>query len=83
VYAAHPSAPGVLAALSKAEWEIKFGTSEAARGWEELCVQAKAKTREAYELMRSNPRPPQDDSHYKLRDASKSRLYGCSIAPQR
>jgi len=51
----------------KDEWEVKFGINEAARGWEELCVRAKAKTREAYELMRSNPRPPQDDSHYQLR----------------
>jgi hypothetical protein len=49
------------------EWEVRFGTTEAATGWDGLCVCAKAKTREAYELMRSNPRPPQDESHYRLR----------------
>ena len=51
----------------KDKWEVKFGSNEAAKGWEELCVWAKAKTREACELMRSKPRPPQDDSHYQLR----------------
>lgn len=51
----------------KGEWEVKFGTGEAAKGWEELCNQAKSKTRDAFELMRSNPRPPRDESHYQLR----------------
>ncbi len=49
------------------EWEVRFGTSEAAKGWEELCAQARASTRAAFELMRSNPRPPQDATHYRLR----------------
>jgi hypothetical protein len=61
----------------KGEWEVKFGTSEAAKGWEDLCIQAKAKTREAYELMGSNPRPPQDESHYQLRGgAIAARSFG-------
>lgn len=34
------------------EWEVRFGTSEAAKGWDELCNRAGEKTRSAYELMR-------------------------------
>jgi hypothetical protein len=49
------------------EWAVRFGTSEAADGWETLCTHAPAKTREAYDLMRSNPRPPKDDAHYQLK----------------
>jgi hypothetical protein len=58
------------------EWEVRFGTSEAAKGWEEICAQAPANTRAAFELMRSNPRPPQDASHYQLRGALAIRNFG-------
>jgi len=59
-----------------AEWEVRFGSSDAAKGWDELCVQAKAKTREAFDLMRSNPRPPQDSSHYRLKGDLETRSCG-------
>ena len=49
------------------EWEVRFGTTEAATGWDGLCAYAKATVRQAYELMRSNPRPPHDASHYRLK----------------
>lgn len=55
------------------EWDIRFGTTEAAKGWSGLCSHAGEKTREAYELMRVNPRPPQDDSHYQLRGSLATR----------
>lgn len=58
------------------EWDVKFGDNEAAKGWLDLCAQAKAKTREAYELMRSNPRPPQDETHYRLRGGLGTRTLG-------
>lgn len=51
----------------KDEWEVKFGSSQAAKGWDDLCVHAVEKTRAAFEMMRSNPRPPQDEDHYRLR----------------
>lgn len=57
------------------EWEVRFGTAEAARGWDELCVQAAEKTRAAFELMRTNPRPPQDNSHYQLRGSLATREF--------
>lgn len=60
----------------KGEWEVKFGTSDSAKGWDELCVQAKVNTREAFELMRSSPRPPQDGSHYRLKGDLGIRSYG-------
>jgi hypothetical protein len=44
----------------KGEWEVRFGTSEAAKGWDELCTHTAGKTREAFDLLRVNPRPPQD-----------------------
>ena len=49
------------------EWEVRFGDNQAAKGWEGLCTRAAEKTREAFEMMRSNPRPPQEDDHYRLR----------------
>jgi hypothetical protein len=57
----------------KGEWDVRFGTSEAAKGWEELCGYAASGTREAFELMRVSPRPPQDGSHYRLRGSLASR----------
>ncbi|MEV3919548.1 hypothetical protein [Actinomadura coerulea] len=38
------------------EWDLRFGTSEAARGWEELCRLALANTRRCFEMLRSEPR---------------------------
>jgi hypothetical protein len=55
------------------EWDVRFGTNEAAKGWEELCRQAAANTRSAYELMRSNPRPAEDGRHTRLRGALATR----------
>jgi hypothetical protein len=49
------------------EWYVRFGTSEAAKGWTDLCAQLTAVTREAFDQMRANPRPPQDSTHYQLR----------------
>jgi hypothetical protein len=56
------------------EWNVRFGTSEAADGWETLCTHAAAKTREAYDLMRSNPRPPKDGTHYQLKGSLAMRF---------
>lgn len=37
------------------EWDVRFGTSEAVRGWEELCRLALANTRRCLELLRVDP----------------------------
>src|SRR5687767_5472555 len=38
-------------------WDVIFGTSEAAKGWEDLCTQAAGNTRAAWEILSSSPRP--------------------------
>ena len=58
------------------EWEVRFGASEAAKGWEALCAHATTNTRGAFELMRSNPRPPEDATHYRLRGELSTRTFG-------
>jgi hypothetical protein len=39
------------------EWDVIFGTNEAAKGWDELCVQAAANTRRAWHQMCTSPAP--------------------------
>lgn len=58
------------------EWEVRFGTNEAAKGWDDLCAQVPENTRAAFEMMRSNPRPPADGTHYQLRDDLATREFG-------
>lgn len=51
-----------------AEYTLKFATSEAVKGWEELCRQAPANTRAAYDTIRATPCPaPPTDRHHRLR----------------
>lgn len=38
------------------EWDVRFGTAEAVRGWEELCRHALANTRRCFETLRNDPR---------------------------
>jgi hypothetical protein len=38
------------------QWDVRFGTSDAAVGWEELCRHALANTRRCLEILRSAPR---------------------------
>ena len=40
------------------EWQIRFHTNEAIKGWEELCRQAPGNTLAAWMTMRRNPAPP-------------------------
>ncbi|MGH3300350.1 MAG: hypothetical protein ACRDOK_01500 [Streptosporangiaceae bacterium] len=58
------------------EWDIRYGTSDAARGWEDLCRQAPGNTRDAWQVMRANPRPPQDGRHQQLRYDLATRKFG-------
>lgn len=63
---APPPAPG--------EWEIRFYTSDAVKGWDVLCQQAAGNTSKAWHLIRSNPRPPVDDRHFQLSGALATKL---------
>lgn len=38
------------------QWDVRFGTSDAVRGWEELCRLALANTQRCFEMLRSEPR---------------------------
>lgn len=50
------------------QWEIRFGTSDAVRGWEELCRLALANTRRCFETLRANPRSHTNpDRQHRLR----------------
>lgn len=46
---------------------------ERAKGWPELCTFAGENARAAFDLMRSQPRPPEDAMHYRLRGALGTR----------
>ncbi len=38
------------------QWDVRFGTKEAATGWEELCRYALANTRRCLEVLQAEPR---------------------------
>lgn len=57
---APPAGPG--------HWEVVFGTNDAAKGWEDLCSQAAANTRTAWQTMCTDPQPAaQTPRHHRLR----------------
>jgi hypothetical protein len=64
------------------EWDLRFGTTEAAKGWQELCGLTSNSTRDAFELMRSQPRPPQDATRYQLRGDLSTRRFGGRVLEQ-
>lgn len=39
------------------EWDVRFDTSEAVKGWDALCQQAPGNTRWAWDVMRADPCP--------------------------
>ena len=40
----------------KGAWELRFATSDAATGWEELCAQAPGPARDCFEALERDPR---------------------------
>jgi mRNA-degrading endonuclease RelE of RelBE toxin-antitoxin system len=56
---APPAAPGA--------WELRFASNEAVKGWDALCQHAPGNTYSAWQDMRTNPRPPVDSRHARLR----------------
>jgi hypothetical protein len=52
----------------RGEWELRFGESEAAAGWEELCRQAPGPLREAWDVLSGDPRDRTNpDRRHRLR----------------
>lgn len=41
---------------ARGDWELRFATSEAASGWEDLCEQAPGPTRDCYDALSRDPR---------------------------
>jgi hypothetical protein len=57
---APPAAPG--------QWELRFASSEAGKGWDELCQQAPGNTLKAWEAIRADPRPfPPTERQHRLK----------------
>jgi hypothetical protein len=50
------------------QWEVRFGNTTAAKGWESPCQQAPGNTCDAWQQMRSNPAPrPPTPRHHQLK----------------
>jgi hypothetical protein len=50
------------------EFDLRFATAEAAKGWEDLCRQAPGNTRGAFDTIRANPVPlPANERHHRLK----------------
>jgi hypothetical protein len=50
------------------QWDVRFGASDAATGWDELCRHALANTRRCLEILRSDPRSGADhERQHRLR----------------
>ena len=60
------------------QWDVRFGTSDAAVGWEELCRHALSNTRRCLEILRSDRRSGADhDREHRLRgDLARHRRNG-------
>ncbi|HEY6278959.1 MAG TPA: hypothetical protein VIX86_21825 [Streptosporangiaceae bacterium] len=53
---------------------MRFATNDAGKGWDALCQQAPGNTHSAWLQMRTNPRPPADSRHTRLRGEFSTRL---------
>lgn len=50
------------------EYDLRFASNDAAKGWTDLCAQAAGNTRTAYEALRANPCPkPSTERHHRLK----------------
>lgn len=63
------------------EWDVRFGTSQAAKGWDELCRLALPNTRRCLEILRSQPRSTDNyDRQHRLRADLAIYVYrGCEL----
>jgi hypothetical protein len=65
------------------EWEIVFGTNDAAKGWDELCAQAPGNTLKAWQTMRTAPSPPiVTTRHHQLKGLLSTGTQGGRALPQ-
>ncbi len=65
------------------EWDVIFGTGEAAKGWQELSTQAATNTRDAWFVMRTDPTPAaRTPRHHPLRGSFATGTYRGQVLPQ-
>ncbi|PPJ30138.1 hypothetical protein C5E45_11065 [Nocardia nova] len=58
------------------EFEVRFATSDAAQGWDELAQQAPTGLRRAFEAIRANPRARTNpDRHHRLKGTLKTGMW--------
>jgi hypothetical protein len=70
-----PPAPG--------EWDLIFGTSDAAKSWDELVNQAPGNTLEAWRMMRMDPMPsPPTNRQHPLKGSLATGTHGGQELPQ-
>ncbi|BBU22941.1 Uncharacterised protein [Mycobacterium xenopi] len=61
----------------RGQWELRFATSEAVKGWESLCQQAAANTATAWNELRSRPQSPAPTPrHHRLKGRLASGMHG-------
>lgn len=68
-----------------AEWQVRFSTNEAVKGWQDLENQAVGNLRKAWETMRNDPGPgpgKPTQRHHQLRGSLSTGTYGGRTLPQ-
>lgn len=64
-------------------WEARFATSEAAKGWEQLCQTARSNTWEAWIILTERPTAPDNPARqHRLRGALALREIGGTMLEQ-
>ena len=64
-------------------WELRFATTEAAKGWEDLCRRAASNTVVAYEELRQRPqRPDPTPRHHQLKGDLATGVHGGVVMEQ-
>ncbi|MGI5154483.1 hypothetical protein [Microbispora sp. CA-102843] len=65
------------------EWHLRFATSEAAKGWSDLCAEAAGNTRRCFEALRADPLSQKDpDRQHRLRGRLATGSLGGRDYPQ-
>ena len=65
------------------QWEVRYATSEAVKGWEDLCQQAASGAFWAWEQMMNNPAPAvQTPRHAQLKGRLATHEFDGRVLPQ-
>ncbi len=64
------------------EWDVRFGTKEAAASWDELVRAAKGNARRAYDFMRTAPGQETGTRHQRLKGSLATGMHRGRQLPQ-